>query len=81
MILWTMQPIEVWNIIQNTGMYRCDPAKSSMQEMEFVEKYEWLKWALRAFQSVYGYEYQGDNLLIARINILMTFVEYLDYRW
>lgn len=42
---------------------------------------EWMKWALRAFQSVYGYEYQGDNLLIARVNLLMTFVEYLEGRW
>jgi len=42
---------------------------------------EWMKWAIRAFQSVYGYEYQGDNLLIARINLLMTFVDYLDYKW
>lgn len=42
---------------------------------------EWLKWTLRAFQSVYGYEYQGDNLLIARINLLMTFAEYLEDRW
>ena len=36
---------------------------------------------MRAFQSVYGYEYQGDNLILARINLLMTFVEYLDDRW
>lgn len=42
---------------------------------------EWLKWVLRAFQSVYGYEYQGDNLILARINLLMTFVEYLEDRW
>jgi len=42
---------------------------------------KWLKWAIRAFQSVYGYEYQGDNLLIGRINLLMTFVEYLHDRW
>lgn len=42
---------------------------------------EWMKWVVRAFQSVYGYEYQGDNLLIARINLLMTFVEYLEDRW
>ncbi len=42
---------------------------------------EWLKWTLRAFESVYGYEFQGDNLLIARINLLMTFVEYLKDRW
>ncbi|MCR4943131.1 MAG: restriction endonuclease subunit M [Clostridium sp.] len=42
---------------------------------------DWLKWACRAFESVYGYEFQGDNLLIARINLLMTFVDYLDDRW
>ena len=37
---------------------------------------EWLKWIIRAFQSVYGYEYHGDSLLIARINLLFTFIEY-----
>lgn len=42
---------------------------------------EWLKWTIRAFQSVYGYEYQGDNLLIGRINLLITFVDYLSDRW
>lgn len=42
---------------------------------------EWLNWAIRAFQSVYGYEYQGDNLLIGRINLLMTFVDYLKDTW
>ena len=42
---------------------------------------EWLKWAQRAFQSVYGYEYQGDNLLIARINLLLTYIDYIQDRW
>jgi len=42
---------------------------------------EWLKWTLRAFQSVYGYEYQGDSLLIARANLVNAFTEYLDDRW
>ena len=37
---------------------------------------EWLKWIERAFQSVYGYEFQGDNLLIARINLLNTYNDY-----
>lgn len=41
----------------------------------------WLKWALRAFESTYGYEYQGDNLLIARVNLLLTFVDYYRDRW
>ena len=42
---------------------------------------EWLKWAERAIQSCYGYEYQGDNLLIARINVLLSFYEYFIERW
>ena len=42
---------------------------------------EWFKWVLRAYQSVYGYEFQGDNLLIARINLLITFVDYMQDRW
>lgn len=42
---------------------------------------DWMTWTTRAFQSVYGYELQGDNLLIARINLLMTFVDYYEYRW
>lgn len=41
----------------------------------------WDKWVYRAFESVYGYEYQGDNLLIARINLLETFCEYTRDRW
>lgn len=42
---------------------------------------EWMQWCIRAFQSVYGYEYQGDNLLVARINLLMTFVDAVENRW
>lgn len=45
------------------------------------EENEWFKWVYRAFQSVYGYEFQGDNLLIARINLLVTFVDYTQNRW
>ncbi len=42
---------------------------------------EWFKWAIRAVQATYGYEFQGDNVLIARINILCTFEDYLVERW
>jgi len=41
----------------------------------------WLKWTERAFQSVYAYEYQGDNLLIARENLLYTFIENLLHKF
>lgn len=39
---------------------------------------EWLKWAYRAFQSTYGYEFQGDNVLLARLNLLLTFRDYMQ---
>ncbi|MFR7431542.1 MAG: hypothetical protein ACLUT3_03400 [Bifidobacterium bifidum] len=41
----------------------------------------WWKWTLRAFQSVYGYEFQGDSLLIARANLLLTFVDHYRNRF
>ena len=37
---------------------------------------DWLEWVKKAYQNVYGYEFQGDNLLIARVNLLLTFYEY-----
>lgn len=42
---------------------------------------EWLKWAQEAYKSTYGYEWQGDNLLIARENFLMTFIEYYQAKF
>ena len=37
---------------------------------------EWYEWIIRAFQSCYGYDFQGDNVLLARENLLYTFIEY-----
>ena len=37
---------------------------------------EFVKWARVAYQSTYGYELQGDSLLLARENLLLTFYEY-----
>ena len=42
---------------------------------------EWVRRALDALRATYGFEYQGDNLLIARVNVLETFVEHLRNRW
>ena len=42
---------------------------------------DWLKWAYRALEATYGYEFQGDNVLISRVNLLMTFEEYLQARF
>lgn len=37
---------------------------------------EWLKMAQEAFKNIYAYEWQGDNLLLARESMLVSFVEY-----
>jgi hypothetical protein len=51
------------------------------KKVRVVSKYsktqdEWIKWVKVAFQSSYGYEWQGDSLLIARENLLYTFIDY-----
>lgn len=39
---------------------------------------EWYEWAQWAVKSVYGYDWQGDNVLLARENILFTFCDYYE---
>jgi len=51
------------------------------RKLRIISKYcvthkDWLKWSKIAFQSSYGYEWQGDSLLIARENLLYTFIDY-----
>ncbi len=42
---------------------------------------DWLGQVRLAFQTTYGYEWQGDNLLLARENMLYTFVDYYEERF
>lgn len=42
---------------------------------------EWYAWAKRAMQSIYGYEWQGDNVLLARENLLFTFIDYYEAKF
>ena len=42
---------------------------------------DWFNWVKRAFESTYGYEYQGDNLLLARENLLWTFIDYYQNKY
>lgn len=51
------------------------------RKLSIISKYcntkdEWYQWAKIAFQSSYGFEWQGDSLLIARENLLYSFVDY-----
>ncbi len=42
---------------------------------------EWRLWARRAMEATYGYEYQGDSLLLARMNLMLTYLEYRKSLW
>ena len=42
---------------------------------------EWVEWAVKAYQSIYGYEWQGDNVLLARENLFYTFIDYYSYKF
>ena len=46
-----------------------------------VVKKKWLRQVYRAYQSVYGYEYQGDNLLLAREAMFVSYIEYYQAKW
>lgn len=51
------------------------------RKLRVVSKYcekksEWLHWAKEAFKASYGYEWQGDNVLLARENLLYTLIDY-----
>ena len=43
MRLWTVQPREVYNLIDSVGVYRCDGARSELiTDFAFEKPYRWL---------------------------------------
>ncbi len=41
----------------------------------------WRRWALKAIMSTYGFEWQGDNLLLAREAVLLSYIENYIEKW
>ena len=39
-------------------------------------KEEWIENSIISYKRIYGYDYQGDNVLIARENLLSTFIDF-----
>lgn len=46
-----------------------------------AEKELWLEWVEKAIQSTYGFDIQGDNVLLARENVLYSFLEWYAYKF
>lgn len=56
------------------------------EKLKLVNKYcdnidDWLHWAEVALKACYGYEFQGDSLLIARENVLMTINDFYKVKF
>lgn len=48
---------------------------------EVHEEEAWFQGAVTAYQNAYGYEYQGDSLLLARENLLASFIDYYQAKF
>lgn len=42
---------------------------------------DWHLWMKKAIMATYGYEWQGDSLLLARENILFSYIDYRILKW
>lgn len=42
---------------------------------------DWIYWAKKSYENIYAYEFQGDNLFLARENILFTFIDYFTEKF
>ncbi|QRN41209.1 MAG: restriction endonuclease [Neisseriaceae bacterium] len=48
---------------------------------EINDKLEWHSFAILAYQASYGFEWNGDSLLLARENLLYTYCDYYVAKW
>ena len=51
------------------------------RKLRMVSEENWLAQVRQAFQTTYGYEWQGDSLLLARQNLLLTFLDHYEARY
>ncbi len=71
----TAEPIAISNRV---GML--DKKLRKVNDLQLGDE-EWLAKVRQAFQTTYGYEWQGDSLLLARENLLYTFIDYYQERY
>lgn len=48
---------------------------------EVDDKAEWHRLVEEAYKASYGFEWNGDSLLLARENLLYTYQDYYIYKW
>ena len=76
-----------YNAANGTKVLKLDDRVGFLdRKLQTVSKYcddkkSWLEWAIIAYKCSYGYEWQGDNLLLARENLLYTFIDYWNSKF
>lgn len=70
-----------YNVVDGTPIDLDDRVGLLDRKLRLVNRHSddpdrWIELARRAFQSIYGYEFQGDNLLIARCNLFLSAEEF-----
>lgn len=71
-----------------TGIYIIVPERIGLLDRKLrivyentETKAEWIEWAKIAVQNIYGYDWQGDNVFLARENILISTAEHYEYKF
>ncbi|MBR4903539.1 MAG: hypothetical protein IKZ53_02630 [Selenomonadaceae bacterium] len=71
----TGEPIDIKNRV---GLL---DRKLSVINRETSTPNDWINFTVRAVQSIYGYEFQGDNLFLARKNVFETVKDYYNEKF
>lgn len=66
-------------LLVNSNTPNITPGMNAQQRKN-VHK-TWRRAAYKALQSTYGFEWQGDSLLLARESLLITFIEFYQEKW
>lgn len=75
---YDMETGEIIPLIDRVGFV---DRKLKRINIEINDKAEWQRLAIKAYQASYGFEWNGDSLLLARENLLYTFCDYYFAKW
>lgn len=75
---YDMESGEIVKICDRVGFV---DRKLSRINVEVSDKAEWQRLAVLAYKSSYGFEWNGDSLLLARENLLYTYRDYYVDKW
>ena len=75
---YDMETGEIIPLLERTGFV---DRKMSRINTQVSDKAEWQRLAELAYKSSYGFEWNGDSLLLARENLLYTYRDYYVEKW